>query len=775
MRLTVEQGRFVLNGQPSLLRFGEMHYFRIHPDLWRPSLTKLKEAGLNGICTYIPWVWHEPEEGHLDLTGTTHPARNLFGFIEACRDAGFLLMVRPGPFIYAEYNGLGHPLWLGQSYPETLVRQPDGRPGAGNFWFNYSLGHPTYRQKVAGWYGSILPALKPYENDPVVAVQIDNETGLMYANAEGMIDWNPDTVERFRIFLQQKYPSIGNLNRVWGSSYDNWEVVNPPLSPFTQAHLTEWQSFLESWLTDYLTWLAGTARMQTRLPLFHNEQGCYSSPANPRLKQGIFDFYGYDNYLKSSGTPHAADFPFASSIVPELFNGITSRSNPHFVAEMGVGWFDPRSRVPEMTVVQNILGAVAHGLKGMCLYTVHDCEETDGTRYCYHSLLDVTGQPDGKYGAAQSVMAFLRENEPLLLDSEAFHDSVATLAYFPTSRSTKDDFIFRRKLRDPARFLRSQGQYGTHALLLASGFNPAVVDLETADSEALARYKVLFFPNNGYIDPGSYGKLAAYVEGGGTLITLPDYPTHDLHGRPFDTSALYPAPEIRRRLPGRARLLIRVLLRWGLHYRARVRRGLAENHQYSMHLIDLFEPALTLITAPLKPVRLQDESRHPVRGDFQCTEFVPRIDTETVLRTPAGKVAGYSFAFGKGRSLVLGTVPGGSLCLPAYYRLSSKELDSLCSFMRNLMSGFGVEPGTGTGLPIEISYRTSGGRTLAFVINRGKARSGYIAFDRRICEGAPEKLFSYGGSMFRPAGLGEWQVELAADDVLVLAFKRTKA
>ena len=88
---------------------------------------KSPAAGMNAVSTYIPWVWHEPEEGHFDFTGTTRPGRDLAGFLDHARDVGLAVMARPGPLIYAEFDGLGIPLWLGDRYPDTVVVRRDGR------------------------------------------------------------------------------------------------------------------------------------------------------------------------------------------------------------------------------------------------------------------------------------------------------------------------------------------------------------------------------------------------------------------------------------------------------------------------------------------------------------------------------------------------------------------------------------------------------------------------------------------------------------------------
>src|SRR6188472_1171004 len=68
-RLGAEGGAFTLNGRRMFLYDGELHYFRVRPELWRPGLERLKAAGMNTVSTYLPWVWHEPEEGRFDFAG----------------------------------------------------------------------------------------------------------------------------------------------------------------------------------------------------------------------------------------------------------------------------------------------------------------------------------------------------------------------------------------------------------------------------------------------------------------------------------------------------------------------------------------------------------------------------------------------------------------------------------------------------------------------------------------------------------------------------------
>ena len=89
MELT--NGYFSLNGRPFFLYSGEVHYFRIPKTQWRARLTALKKAGFNTVSTYIPWSWHEPEEGRIDLTGETHPERDVMTFLDTAKSLGLFV------------------------------------------------------------------------------------------------------------------------------------------------------------------------------------------------------------------------------------------------------------------------------------------------------------------------------------------------------------------------------------------------------------------------------------------------------------------------------------------------------------------------------------------------------------------------------------------------------------------------------------------------------------------------------------------------------------
>ncbi|MDO5535482.1 MAG: beta-galactosidase, partial [Propionibacteriaceae bacterium] len=98
--LTVADGHFVREGRPHTIISGAIHYFRVDPSLWRDRLLRLKALGLNTVETYVAWNFHERVRGEVDFTGP----RDLAAFVRLAGELGFDVIVRPGPYICAEWD-----------------------------------------------------------------------------------------------------------------------------------------------------------------------------------------------------------------------------------------------------------------------------------------------------------------------------------------------------------------------------------------------------------------------------------------------------------------------------------------------------------------------------------------------------------------------------------------------------------------------------------------------------------------------------------------------
>ena len=106
--LRAENGQFCLDGKPFRILSGAMHYFRIHPEYWEDRMLKLKQCGFNTLETYCCWNLHERKPGVFDFSGRL----DLVKYIETAQKLGLYVILRPGPYICAEWDFGGLPSWL---------------------------------------------------------------------------------------------------------------------------------------------------------------------------------------------------------------------------------------------------------------------------------------------------------------------------------------------------------------------------------------------------------------------------------------------------------------------------------------------------------------------------------------------------------------------------------------------------------------------------------------------------------------------------------------
>ncbi|PSL55885.1 beta-galactosidase [Saccharothrix carnea] len=150
---------FLLDGRPFQIVSGALHYFRVHPDQWADRIDKARRMGLNTIETYVAWNAHAPTPGTFDLTGGLDLGR----FLRLVADAGLYAIVRPGPYICAEWDNGGLPAWLFRD-PEVGVRRAEPR---------YLAAVRDYLDRV---YEVVAP-LQVQHGGPVILVQVENEYG----------------------------------------------------------------------------------------------------------------------------------------------------------------------------------------------------------------------------------------------------------------------------------------------------------------------------------------------------------------------------------------------------------------------------------------------------------------------------------------------------------------------------------------------------------------------------------------------------------------------
>jgi beta-galactosidase len=148
---------FIIHGKRVFLATGEVQYNKIPRALWRDRLLRVKRAGYNCIQTYAYWNYHEPQEGNFQFTGE----KDFGAFLKLVQEMGMYAIVRVGPYVCAEWDSGGYPVWL-RFKPGLQIR----------------VDEPVYMAAVDHWYDKIFSIVAPlqiHRGGPVVMFQLENE------------------------------------------------------------------------------------------------------------------------------------------------------------------------------------------------------------------------------------------------------------------------------------------------------------------------------------------------------------------------------------------------------------------------------------------------------------------------------------------------------------------------------------------------------------------------------------------------------------------------
>jgi beta-galactosidase len=173
---------FLVNGKRTFIVSGSLHYPRVPRALWEDRLLKFKRAGFNTVQTYAFWNFHEPRQGEWDFTGR----HDLSAFLKLAKQVGLYATVRVGPYVCAEWDSGGYPVWL-RFVPGLRVREDNRQFMAANDqWFDHVFGAVVPNQIDRG--------------GNVIMVQLENE------DPQG---WGTDMPNSYFQHLKDKAQALG--------------------------------------------------------------------------------------------------------------------------------------------------------------------------------------------------------------------------------------------------------------------------------------------------------------------------------------------------------------------------------------------------------------------------------------------------------------------------------------------------------------------------------------------------------------------------------------
>lgn len=173
---SVSGAQFLMDGKPYQIIAGDMHYPRIPREYWSDRLKKARAMGLNTVTMYSFWNVHETEPGHYNFSGQNDIAE----FIRQAQKEGLNVILRPGPYVCAEWELGGYPSWLLKD-SDRVLRSSDVK----------------HREAVKRWFTRLGKEIKPLllkNGGPIIAIQVENEFGALGESIEYLENLKADMV-----------------------------------------------------------------------------------------------------------------------------------------------------------------------------------------------------------------------------------------------------------------------------------------------------------------------------------------------------------------------------------------------------------------------------------------------------------------------------------------------------------------------------------------------------------------------------------------------------
>lgn len=495
----INQQKIVVGDESLALLSGEVHYWRLAPEAWRPILRRVGEMGLRIVASYVCWEFHELAPGRFDFTGETDPRRNLPAFLDLLAEEDFWVIIRPGPYIYAE--------WLNGGVPDHVAR--------------YHRGHPQFRAAARPYMEAVVDVIRPHlatNGGRIILFQAENEIDPWphwYIEQLGL----GRTPGPFQTFLEQQYGDVAALNAAWNSDFTAFAEARAtrlllPDQPDMMRRYLDFNRFRHAYVNDVARWNVETYReLGVDVPIYLNTYGGVETQHGPQLEQ-IADLAGPDIYPSNEFAHRTNEHRNFMDSVRFLRTYSKLPHIPEFQAGIWHDWMDDVKVLSPNHYRLVCLSALLAGAVGWNWYMIANRDNW------YLSPINEQGRTRPPlFAAFRQIVALFDEVDPPSLTKIA----PTALTYAPSQRATT-----------------RPGQP------LLQAFYDAGIDYDFFDPESehnrLPAPALLFYAGGPWLPRAAHDRLLAYVLGGGHLVCLGEIPRYDEQMRPYNALGI-PAPQ----------------------------------------------------------------------------------------------------------------------------------------------------------------------------------------------------------------------------------------
>ncbi len=544
-----------IDGEPSIVMAGEVHYFRVARAEWGQRLDLLIEAGCDTVASYIPWIFHELPDGTLDVTGETRPERDIGAFIDLAASKGLRFLARPGPFIMAELKNEGIPFRVYRDHPEIVPLGWDGVPVSSS---TVDYLAPAFLSESARWFDAIMPVLAPRlqpAGGPIIGVQLDNEIGML-AWVTNSPDLTDGLVASFGEFVRERHGDGGPYAVAPGEP--GWaEVVRSPKEEWAGALRLDLGLFMRRRFADYVAALRGMCeeRDVAGVPFFiniHGTEGGNGAPFPIGISQ-LVDTYagipgmvsGSDHYLGEATLNTMTDLYVINAFMAAVHDSDQPLTSLEFEAGSGDYGAGAEMQYDPSTADLKTRLCLAQGNRLINYYLFagginpplderigdgNDRVSFTGERHGTAAPVGPEGQRGYAYEATARAVRAVKANEPWLARMDEDHDDVSlglvldaymTEYHHPGSElmtEVVDDLTSHRGAGERKALARS---------LLLGGFRYGATHLERRDP---APGSTVLVGTGRFLSRIVQERLVGHLTKGGNVVLLGRVPERDLDG-----------------------------------------------------------------------------------------------------------------------------------------------------------------------------------------------------------------------------------------------------
>ena len=537
-----------VDGRPFFIHSAAFFYARIPRSLWESTLDRYREFGINTVDLYIPWNWHEPQEGEFDFDGHSNPRRDLRSLLQLLTRKGFRCIARPGPTILNEWRHGGYPEWLLErpEYAMPALDRIEGRypplanlnsrnaEAAARGW----LDNPVHMAYASKWLTAVARELAPYRASQFATLRGAESDQTQKKQPQ---ENAPQSAAGPLLFVQlEDDMALGRFNTV---------------GPAFWRYLETLRGILEAGGLD--------------TPAFINPEDMRVTAAGFGLARPIAAMGQW--YLRpsaASATERILNAEDASSLEFFVEELKTQPAFPPLMIEYQAGWYAPGddSRPPPNPASNTLLSTrllLAHGLHGLNYFPLQDTlfpagYETPWTNrhYRWDAALSLNGFRQARARAVERTGDLLELWGSLLAASHKRADFGLIYplgAFSPNARDPGAATVHEALGKEDIAQI-SQTILRLERLAHLAGLASELLDPEYQPVEQLMRDPILLLPvfdadgKNLSMSDRAQRALVEYVRRGGMLVTFPAPPQGAILGEMWKARPAQP-----RELPSGAR------------------------------------------------------------------------------------------------------------------------------------------------------------------------------------------------------------------------------